>query len=111
MLGRVFHLWTRGLISFGRDDFVDVLRSIGPFDLLVQIRAAQIGFLLYWFSTALRRRSLAWFRDAARALNILAEPAALPLCARQRMQGKFAELTQGRAQHDTSKTRPHSPSS
>ncbi len=80
-------------------------------DLLVQIRTALIGLLPYWFSPALRRRSFARFRDAARALNILAEPAALGLCARQRMQGTFAELTQRRAQRDTSKTRPHPPSS
>ena len=97
MLERVFDLWTRGLISFERNRFVDVLRSIRPWRLRVQMRAALIGPLPYWLRTALRRKSLAQFSDAARALIILAEPAALTLCAAQRMQGKLAKLTQRRA--------------
>ncbi len=93
MLERVFDLWTRGLISFERNRFVDVLRSIRPWSLRVQMRAALIGPLPYWLRTALRRKSLAQFRDAARALIILAGPAELVLCAAQRMQGKLARLT------------------
>ncbi len=100
MLERVFDLWTRGLISFERNRFVDVLRSIEPWRLRVQMRAALIGPLPYWLRTAVRRRSLAQFRDAARALTILAEPAALALCVAQRLRGKLAGLTQRRLRRD-----------
>ena len=105
ILERTFDLWSRGLISFKRNRYAEVLRSIKPWRLRVEVTASLIGPLPYWLRTAILRKSLDQFRESARALIVLAGPAALGLCALQRLRGKLARLVQGRSRRDMRITR------